>query len=62
MLLGTNVVWGVTSNDEIFYRDGPGGSWIHIDGGLKQIDIGELGTAFKNIYIIKLRLLFRSNR
>jgi len=43
MPLGDSVVWGVNGVDQIFYRDGPDGSWEHISGRLKQIEIGELG-------------------
>jgi len=42
--LESDVVWGVNKLGEIYYRDGPGGSWTRVSGTLKQIDIGALGV------------------
>ena len=33
----SDVVWGVNAADQIFWRDGPGGSWNNIPGLLKQV-------------------------
>ena len=33
-------IWGVNSNDNIYYRHGKDGSWQRILGGLKYVSVG----------------------
>ncbi|XP_028395858.1 uncharacterized protein LOC114519877 [Dendronephthya gigantea] len=50
--VGNAGVWGVNSNNHIFYREGvtssnlAGTSWSHVPGGLKQIDSGPTGIVY----------------
>jgi len=36
-------VWGVNSNDDIFFRSGRGGTWQGVGGKLKQVEVGDDG-------------------
>ncbi len=40
MSIGESGVWGVDSQDHIYYRAWCGCSWTRISGGLKQLDVG----------------------
>ena len=48
--IGYSGIWGVNSNDEIYYRSGiiqdkkEGDIWHNIDGRLKHISSGEFGV------------------
>ena len=37
-------VWGVNSNDQIWFKSGETDMWKKIPGGLKQIEVGQLGV------------------
>ncbi len=39
-------VWGLTSNDEIYTREGVKGTWKRIEGALKQISVGADGRVW----------------
>jgi hypothetical protein len=44
--LPSSRVWGVNSGDMIWTRDGVNGAWQRIDGGLKQITVGQDGRVW----------------
>lgn len=37
---GTPQVWGVNANDKIYKRSGSSGAWAPVDGGLKDVSVG----------------------
>ena len=61
---GSNIVFGVNSAGNIFYRSGitesapAGTSWVRVPGGLRQIDTyqGEVWGSNSNDDVFKLRI------
>ena len=33
------MIWGVSANHNIYYREGTGGSWTQVSGGLKHVSV-----------------------
>ena len=44
MFLDSDIVWGISTENKVLYRNGINGSWDIIDRQLKKIDIGKFGV------------------